>query len=71
MRMNLVTLRSELISGALDSLTLGVIVVAQAGRKIWHNRRAEEIASDPEIPPFFPVLDSSEEMLRARNPYKN
>ncbi len=52
MRLNLVTLHSELVSGALDNLSLGVIVVDQAGRKIWHNRRAEEIASDPEILTF-------------------
>jgi DNA-binding CsgD family transcriptional regulator/PAS domain-containing protein len=52
MRLNLVTLRSELVSGALDSLTLGVIVVDQAGSKIWHNRRAEEIATDPKVLTF-------------------
>jgi hypothetical protein len=48
MRLNFVALRSELMSVALDSLTIGVIVVDQAGRKTWNNRRAEEIASDPE-----------------------
>jgi DNA-binding CsgD family transcriptional regulator/PAS domain-containing protein len=52
MRLNLVTLRSELVSGALDRLTLGVIVLDQAGSKIWHNRQAEEIASDPEVLTF-------------------
>jgi DNA-binding CsgD family transcriptional regulator/PAS domain-containing protein len=52
MRLNLVTLRSELVSGALDRLTLGVIVVDQAGSKIWHNRQAEEIVSDPEVLTF-------------------
>jgi DNA-binding CsgD family transcriptional regulator len=52
MRLNLTTLRSELVSRALDSLTLGVIVVDQAGAKIWHNRRAEEIVSDPEVLTF-------------------
>lgn len=51
-RLNLVALRAELASGALDRLTLGVIVVDQAGSKIWHNRRAEEIASDPEVLTF-------------------
>jgi DNA-binding CsgD family transcriptional regulator len=52
MHLNLVTLRSELVSGALDSLTVGVIMVDQTGGKLWHNRRAEEIASDPEVLTF-------------------
>jgi DNA-binding CsgD family transcriptional regulator len=52
MRLNCAALRSELVSGALDGLTLGVIVVDQAGNKIWHNRRAEEIASDPKVLTF-------------------
>ena len=51
-QLNLFRLRSELVSGALDSLTLGVMVVDQAGSKIWHNRRAEEIASDPRVLTF-------------------
>ncbi len=48
-RLNLVTLRSELASGTLDCLTLGVIVVDQAGYKIWHNRQADAFVSDPEV----------------------
>jgi DNA-binding CsgD family transcriptional regulator len=52
MRLNLVTLRSELVSGALDRLTVGVIVVDQAGRKIWYNCKAEEIVRDPEVLAF-------------------
>lgn len=52
MRINLVTFRSELISGAFDTLTFGVIVVDQAGSKTWSNRRAEEIASDPGVLSF-------------------
>jgi DNA-binding CsgD family transcriptional regulator/PAS domain-containing protein len=52
MRLNLVTLRSELISGALDRLTLGVIVVDQAGSKIWYNQQAAEITGDPEVLTF-------------------
>ena len=53
MRLNLVTLRSELVSGALDRLTVGVVVVDQAGSGIWHNRRAAEIASDPQVLTFI------------------
>ncbi|OKO71486.1 hypothetical protein AC629_39225 [Bradyrhizobium sp. NAS80.1] len=52
MRLNLIALRSELVSGALDHLMLGVIVVDQAGSEIWHNRGAEEIASDSEVLTF-------------------
>jgi DNA-binding CsgD family transcriptional regulator len=52
MRLNLVTLRSELVSGALDRLTVGVVVVDQAGSRIWHNQRAAEIASDPQVLTF-------------------
>ncbi len=48
-RLNLVILRSELVSGALDRLTVGVVVVDQAGARIWHNRRAAEIVSDPKV----------------------
>ena len=53
MRLNLATVRSELVSGALDHLTVGVIVVDQAGSTIWQNRRAEEIAADPEVLTIF------------------
>ena len=52
MRLTLVTLRSELVSGTLDHLMLRVIVVDQSGSEIWHNRGAEEIASDPEVLTF-------------------
>ncbi len=52
MRLNVATLRSELVSGALDHLTVGLIVVDQAGSRIWHNRRASEIASDPQALTF-------------------
>jgi DNA-binding CsgD family transcriptional regulator len=52
MRLNLKTLQSELVSGALDHLTVGVIVVDQAGSSIWHNRRASEIGSDPQALTF-------------------
>ena len=52
MRINLFSLRSELVSGALDRLTVGVVVVDQAGSIVWYNRRATEIASDPQVLSF-------------------
>jgi DNA-binding CsgD family transcriptional regulator len=52
MRFNLVSLRSELVSGALDRLTVGVILVDQGGSVMWHNRRAAEIATDTRVLSF-------------------
>jgi DNA-binding CsgD family transcriptional regulator len=52
MHLNLVRLRSELVSGALDRLTVGVILVDQAGSLMWHNRRAAEIANDTQVLSF-------------------
>src|SRR6516225_4296447 len=43
MRLNAAQLQADIISGALDHLTLGVILVDRAGMPIWHNRRAHEI----------------------------
>jgi DNA-binding CsgD family transcriptional regulator/PAS domain-containing protein len=43
MRLNATQLQADIISGALDHLTLGVILVDRAGIPIWHNRRAQEI----------------------------
>ena len=43
MRLKLANLQAEIISGALDHLTLGVILVDRAGLPLWHNRRAREI----------------------------
>jgi DNA-binding CsgD family transcriptional regulator len=43
MRLNAAQLQADVISGALDHLTLGVILVDRAGLPIWHNRRAREI----------------------------
>jgi DNA-binding CsgD family transcriptional regulator/PAS domain-containing protein len=43
MRLNAAQLQADIISGALDHLTLGVILVDRAGMPIWHNRRAREI----------------------------
>jgi DNA-binding CsgD family transcriptional regulator len=43
MRLNAAALRADMISGALDWLTLGVIVVDRSGLPVWHNRRARQI----------------------------
>jgi DNA-binding CsgD family transcriptional regulator len=43
MCLNAAQLQADIISGALDHLTLGVILVDRAGMPIWHNRRAHEI----------------------------
>jgi DNA-binding CsgD family transcriptional regulator len=52
-RLNLATVRSELVSGALDHLTVGIVVVDQAGSTIWQNRRAEDMAANPEVLTIF------------------
>jgi|RhiMethySRZTD1v2_1073278.scaffolds.fasta_scaffold360026_1 DNA-binding CsgD family transcriptional regulator len=41
--LNAADLRSDMVSGALDCLTLGVILVDRGGLPLWHNRRAQEI----------------------------
>lgn len=43
MRVNATNLQGDIISGALDHLTLGVLLIDRAGLPIWHNRRAREI----------------------------
>jgi DNA-binding CsgD family transcriptional regulator len=43
MRLNAAQLQADIISGALDHLTLGVILIDRAGMPIWHNKRAHEI----------------------------
>jgi DNA-binding CsgD family transcriptional regulator len=47
MRLNVANLHTELISGALDQLTLGVIFLDRSGRRVWQNKRALEIAKHP------------------------
>jgi DNA-binding CsgD family transcriptional regulator len=47
MRLDVASLHTELVSGALDQLTLGVIFFDQTGRRIWQNKQATEIARDP------------------------
>jgi DNA-binding CsgD family transcriptional regulator len=62
MRLNLANSRTELMSGALDYLTLGVIFLDQSGRRIWQNKKAQEITSD------LNVLSFSATGLVGRNP---
>jgi DNA-binding CsgD family transcriptional regulator len=45
MRLNSADLQAKRISGALDALTLGVVLVDGCGRPVWLNKRAEEITS--------------------------
>jgi DNA-binding CsgD family transcriptional regulator len=45
MRLNSADLQADRISGALDALTLGVVLVNGSGLPLWHNRRAQEIIS--------------------------
>jgi DNA-binding CsgD family transcriptional regulator len=45
MRLNSADLHAKRISGALDALTLGVVLVNGSGRPLWLNKRAEEITS--------------------------
>jgi DNA-binding CsgD family transcriptional regulator/PAS domain-containing protein len=43
MRMSLTELRADVLSGALERLTLGVVFLDGSGRPVWTNRRAEDI----------------------------
>ena len=48
MRLKAADLRADLVSGALDCLTLGVVLVDRSGVPLWHNKRAREIVSHPD-----------------------
>jgi DNA-binding CsgD family transcriptional regulator len=48
-RLNLAALHNEMVTGALDRLTLGIVFFDKRGAKLWHNKQAQEIASDPEV----------------------
>jgi DNA-binding CsgD family transcriptional regulator len=45
LRLNLTDIRADMLSGALDCLAHGVVLVDQSGLPIWHNTRAEEIVN--------------------------
>jgi DNA-binding CsgD family transcriptional regulator/PAS domain-containing protein len=45
MRLSSADLHADRISGVLDVLTLGVVLVDDSGLPLWHNRRAQEIMS--------------------------
>jgi DNA-binding CsgD family transcriptional regulator len=49
MRLNVASMHTELVSGALDHLTVGVILFDQSSQRIWQNRQAREIANDPNV----------------------
>jgi hypothetical protein len=45
MQLNSADLRAGRVSGVLDRLTLGVVLVEDSGRPAWLNRRAQEIVN--------------------------
>ena len=45
MRLSAAELRTEIVSGALDCLTLGVMFVDRRGVPLWLNRRAKELTN--------------------------
>jgi DNA-binding CsgD family transcriptional regulator len=47
MRLSSADLRADMVSGALDFLTIGVILVDRSGLPMWLNRRAQEIINSP------------------------
>jgi DNA-binding CsgD family transcriptional regulator len=47
MRLSSADLRADMVSSALDHLTLGVVLVDRSGLPLWQNRRAQEITSHP------------------------
>jgi len=48
MRLNFVDLHRGMVSGALDYLTHGVVLVDPSGQPLWLNKRAQEIISESE-----------------------
>jgi DNA-binding CsgD family transcriptional regulator/PAS domain-containing protein len=49
MRLNAADLRSDMVTGAFDCLTLGVACVDRSGRPLWLNRRAQEIVRSSDV----------------------
>ena len=49
MRLSATELQTNTVSGVLDRLTLGVILVDRAGQPAWKNRRAEEIIAHSDV----------------------
>jgi DNA-binding CsgD family transcriptional regulator len=49
MRLSTTELQTNTVSGVLDRLTLGVILVDRAGRPAWQNRRAREIIAGSNV----------------------
>jgi DNA-binding CsgD family transcriptional regulator len=45
MRLSATDLEANTVSGVLDQLTLGVILLDRAGMSLWQNRRAQEIVA--------------------------
>jgi DNA-binding CsgD family transcriptional regulator len=49
MRLSATELQTNTVSGVLDRLTLGVILVDRAGQPAWQNRRAKEIVAHSDV----------------------
>ncbi|HLH86987.1 MAG TPA: hypothetical protein VKX28_00905 [Xanthobacteraceae bacterium] len=45
-RLSIADVQADRVAGALDVLTVGVILVARSGKPLWANRRAQEIMRD-------------------------
>jgi DNA-binding CsgD family transcriptional regulator len=46
MRFNAFELRTEMVSGALDYVTLGVILIDRSGQALWFNRQARQMLEE-------------------------
>jgi DNA-binding CsgD family transcriptional regulator/PAS domain-containing protein len=49
MRLNAAEFRVSLISGALDNLTIGVILINRSGSPLWINRRGQDIMKHSDV----------------------
>ena len=49
MRLSATQLQANTVSGVLDQLIVGVVLVDRTGLRVWHNRRAEEIMMNSDV----------------------
>jgi DNA-binding CsgD family transcriptional regulator len=49
MRLNAAEFRVNLISGALDTLTIGVVLINRSGSPLWINRRGQDIMKHSDV----------------------
>jgi DNA-binding CsgD family transcriptional regulator len=55
MRLNSAELRADMVSGALDCLTFGVVLVDRSGLPLWLNSRAQEVIDRSSALRFSPA----------------